>query len=104
MERKKTLVLALVVLCAIGSGMIWLGSKSTIQGQVAAAQQARNSPITQRRLSLEIGLSKPFTVNAAAAGHTLEAFVRVPAKPGESQAAPISAIKLAPKMVGDKIE
>jgi len=55
---------------------------------------------TNNRLALEIGLSKPWTVNAAMEGNTLRAFVRVPA----NSKSPFSAIKLEPKMVGDKLE
>ena len=54
------------------------------------------------RLALEIGLSKTWTVNAALPGHTLRAFVRVPTD-ANSQS-PFSAIKLEPKMVGDRLE
>jgi hypothetical protein len=69
---------------------------------VVFARQPDNRSIPKHRLAIEIGLNKPWTVNAAAEGHTLRAFVRVPANAkGES---PFSAIKLEPKMVGDKLE
>ena len=55
---------------------------------------------TNHRLALEIGLNEPWTVNAAMEGNTLRAFVRVPA----NSQSPYSAIKLEPKMVGDKLE
>ena len=72
---------------------------------VVLAQQPRNPTSPQRRLGIEIGLSKPFRVTAPTAGYTLSAFLRVPAEAtGESQVAPFSAIKLATKMVGDKVE
>lgn len=63
---------------------------------------ARHSdhPKTNQRLALEIGLSKPWTVNAAPEGKTLRAFVRVPA----NSQSPFSAIKLEPKMVGNEVE
>ncbi len=55
---------------------------------------------TNHRLALEIGLNEPWTVNAAMEGNTLRAFVRIPA----NRQSPYSAIKLEPKMVGDKLE
>jgi hypothetical protein len=66
---------------------------------VVFAQHTDHSK-TNHRLALEIGLNEPWTVNAAMEGNTLRAFVRVPA---DSQS-PYSAIKLEPKMVGDKLE
>lgn len=71
---------------------------------VVFAQQPKGSLISQHRLGIEIGLSKAFTVTAGSAGHTVDAFLRVPARAGESDAAPFSAIKLASRMVGDKVE
>lgn len=66
---------------------------------VVFARHADHSK-TNQRLALEIGLSKPWTVNAATDGNTLRAFVRVPA----NSQSPFSAIKLEPKMVGTNLE
>lgn len=69
---------------------------------VVFAHQPDNRSTPKHRLAIEIGLSTPWTVNAATDGRTLRAFVRIPADAkGES---PFSAIKLEPKMVGDKLE
>lgn len=57
---------------------------------------------SNHRLALEIGLSKTWTVNAAMPGRALRAFVRLPANAGNQSA--LSAIKLEPKMLGDRLE
>ena len=68
----------------------------------AFARQPDGASTSKHRLAVEIGLEKRWTVNAATEGHTLRAFVRIPASAnGESR---FSAIKLEPKMVGDKLE
>lgn len=72
---------------------------------VVLARQPHNRPITERRLGIEIGLTKPFYVSAPNARHILETFLPVPTKAtGEFQMVPFSAIKLAPRMVGNKVE
>jgi len=69
---------------------------------VVFARQPDDRSTPKHRLAIEIGLSTPWTLNAATEGHKLRAFVRVPANAnGESH---FSAIKFEPKMVGDKIE
>jgi hypothetical protein len=69
---------------------------------IVFAHQPDNRSISKPRLAIEIGLAKPWTVNAATEGHSLRAFVRVPADAkGQSS---FSAIQLEPKMVGDKLE
>lgn len=69
---------------------------------VGFASKPDNRPSPKQRLAVEIGLSTPWTLNTALEGRTVRAFVRVPANAkGES---PFSAIKLEPKMVGDKLE
>jgi hypothetical protein len=69
---------------------------------VVFARQPNDGSTSRHRLALEIGLSKTWTVNAATGEHTLRAFVRVPATAdGQLQ---FSAIKLEPKMVGDKLQ
>src|SRR5215470_16257524 len=67
---------------------------------VVFARRTDDQSDSNNRLALEIELSKTWTVNAAMPGHTLRAFVRVPAS-ANSQ---FSAIKLEPKMIGDKLE
>lgn len=69
---------------------------------IVFAQHTDDHSKTNHLLALEIGLSKPWTVNAATNGHTLRAFVRVP--DNANSQSPFSAIKLEPKMVGDKLE
>lgn len=66
------------------------------------ARHPNDYPKSNHLLALEIGLIKPWTVNAATDGHTLRAFVRVP--DNANNRLPFSAIKLEPKMVGDKLE
>jgi len=68
---------------------------------VVFARQPNDGSTSRHRLALEIGLSKTWTVNAATDEHTLRAFVRVPSTVEQSQ---FSAIKLEPKMVGDKLQ
>jgi hypothetical protein len=104
MERKKTLFLVCLIICALGSAVIWLGSHSSVRGQISAAP-TRNGSIAQKRLGIQIGLSKPFTVPAAKPGRILETFLRVPTgAASENKVASFSAIKLTPNMVGNKIE
>jgi hypothetical protein len=68
---------------------------------VVSAQQSHPSSITKHRLAIEIGLEKPWTLNAAREGQTLRAFIRLPAEhPGLAY----SAIKLIPRMNGEKLE
>lgn len=69
---------------------------------IVFARHPNDHPKSNHLLALEIGLSKPWTVNAATDGHTLRAFVRVP--DNANSRSPFSAIKLEPKMVGDKLE
>src|SRR5689334_186747 len=69
---------------------------------VVFARHTDDHSNSKYRLALEIGLSKTWTVNAATAGHTLRAFVRIPAN--TNGPSPFSAIKLEPKMVGDRLE
>jgi hypothetical protein len=103
MQRLKTLVLAFLGLFVMGGGAIWVSSNSFVGARGKVVPEARSNAIAQRRLGIEIGLSKPFLVPAAIAGHTLETFLRVPTNTnGGSQT--FSAIKLAPKMVGDTVE
>lgn len=66
---------------------------------VGLAQKNTNSSITQRRLAVEIGLSTPLTVNAGTQERSLKAFWRIPDNPNGD-----SAIKLEPKMAGDKLQ
>ena len=69
---------------------------------VVFARRSDDHSTSNHRLALEIQLSKTWTVNAAINGQTLRAFVRIPANAnGQS---PFSAIKLEPKMVGDKLD
>lgn len=105
MEKKKTLVLVCLLLFAVGGTVISLATRASVRGQTSVVQPAGNGSIKQRRLGIQIGLSKPFTVPAARPGRILETFLRVPARTaGDSRAASFSAIKLTPSMVGDKIE
>src|SRR5687767_7076007 len=71
---------------------------------VVFAQQQKGRLIPQHRLGIEIGLTKPFTLSAPTAGHTLEAFVQVPTMATSESQVRFAAIKLASKMLGDKIE
>jgi len=68
---------------------------------VVAAKQSHPSSTMTHRLAIEIGLEKPWTLNAAREGQTLRAFVRLPS---DQQGLAYSAIKLMPKMTGDKVE
>jgi hypothetical protein len=72
---------------------------------VSLAQQPKELSIPQRGLGIEIALSKPFYFPAANTKQHLAAFIRVPVKANsEAQAAQISAIKLVPEMIGDKVK
>ena len=66
---------------------------------VGLAQKNTNSSIGQPRLAVEIGLSTPMTVNAGTEERGLKAFWRIP-----SNANGDSAIKLEPKMAGNKVK
>lgn len=68
---------------------------------LVSGQQSSPAPITKHRLAIEIGLEKTWTLNAAREGQTLRAFVRLPA---DQAGLAYSAIKLMPKMVGEKME
>lgn len=64
---------------------------------------APDRPSTNKhRLAIEIGLQKPWTVSAAVDRQKTGAFVRIPAAVANKIG--YSAIKLMPKMVGDKVE
>ena len=103
MKRNATLVLALLVLSAFGGGMIWLGSHSLVRGQTPATQQGKSAGLGYRRLGIEVGLSKPFNVPGATKGHILQTFLRVPNGTDGGTGTAFSAIRVAPKIVGDKI-
>jgi len=68
---------------------------------VVAAQRSQTSSPTTHRLAIEIGLQNPWTLNAASEGQKLRAFVRVSS---EHQRLAYSAIKLMPRMTGEKVE
>lgn len=104
MKRNATLVLALLILSAFGGGMIWLGSHSLVRGQTPTMQQGKSAGLGYRRLGIEIGLSKPFMVPGATKGHILQTFLRVPNGTDGGTGTAFSAIRVAPKMVGEKIE
>jgi len=70
---------------------------------VAAAYARKGRAPNASPLGIEIALSKPFYVPAANGGKTTMVVIRVPAADGASQAA-VSAIKLEPKMEGDKVK
>ena len=70
---------------------------------VVFAQNTINRSNPQHRLAVEIGLTTPLTVNASTGGHSLRAFWRIPADTNANGESP-SAIKLEPKMVGNKVE
>ena len=70
---------------------------------VVFAQNTTNRSNPQRRLAVEIGLTTPLTVNANTEGRSLKAFWRIPANANANGESP-SAIKLEPKMVGNKVE
>jgi hypothetical protein len=103
MKRNATLVLALLLLSAFGGGMIWLGSHSLVRGQTSATQQGKSAGLGYRRLGIEVGLSKPFNVPGATKGHILQTFLRVPNGTDGGTGTAFSAIRVAPKIVGDKI-
>jgi hypothetical protein len=99
MKRRNTLSLIFLSLCVLGGGTFWISSTSH-----AGAQHKVNSGVTsgagQRRLGIEIGLTKTFMVPAATKGHITETFLRVQPNAKGS----IAAVKLAPKMIGAKVE
>ena len=70
---------------------------------VVLAQKTTNHSSPKHRLAVEIALNTPLTVNAGAEGRSLRAFWRLPADAKANGESP-SAIKLEPKMVGDKVE
>ena len=70
---------------------------------VGFARQQHKIIAPSHRLGLEIGLNKPFTVSAAYPGRTLRAFLRMPAN-ADGTAPAFSAIQLAPRVVGDKVQ
>jgi hypothetical protein len=70
---------------------------------VAFAQQPKSGLTQQHGLVLEIALVKSFDIPASVTGQGRAAFVRVNAA-ANSQATPMSAIKLMPEMIGDKMK
>ena len=69
---------------------------------VVFAQKSANHSSPKHWLAVEVGLNTPMTINAGTTEQAPKAFWRLPAVAnGESSAA---AIKLVPKMVGDKME
>lgn len=72
---------------------------------VVFAERSQDGSAAQSRLGIEVNLKKPFFVPAATSGKNTSAFIRLATTAGKtSQAEQVSAIKLAPKMVGDKVE
>jgi len=69
---------------------------------VVSTGEVAKSSTNKHRLAMEIALEKPWTVNAAVDGYKTGAFVRIPA--AAANKIPYAAIKLMPKMVGDKME
>lgn len=70
---------------------------------IVVAGQPDNRTNKPHRLAITIELNKAFTVPAATPGHTLETFLRVSPNANSGNQV-ISAVKLAPKMIGDKME
>jgi hypothetical protein len=70
---------------------------------VVFAQKTTNHSTPKHQLAVEIGLTTPLTFNANTEGRSLKAFWRLPANANANGESP-SAIKLEPKMVGDKME
>lgn len=72
---------------------------------VAAAYARKGRVPSASPLGIEIALSKSFYVPAANGGKTTMVVIRVPASDGTSQRQDaVSAIKLEPKMEGDKVK
>lgn len=85
------------ILIAIGALLVSL--------LVVAAYARKPRRVMAPPLGIEIALSKPFYVPAAAGGKTTMIVIRVPVADGASQGQDaISAIKLEPKMEGDKVK
>jgi len=72
---------------------------------VAAAYTRKGRAPNASPLGIEIALSKPFYVPAASGGKTTMVVIRVPATDGggSQRQDAVSAIKLEPKMEGDKV-
>jgi hypothetical protein len=72
---------------------------------MAAVYARRARALDASPLGIEIALSKPFYVPAATGGKTTMIVIRVPVAEGASQGQDaVSAIKLEPKMEGDKVK
>jgi hypothetical protein len=69
---------------------------------VVFAQKTANHASPKHWLAVEVGLSTPMTINAGTTEQAPKAFWRLPAAANGGSSA--AAIKLVPKMVGDKME
>ncbi|HEY0004871.1 MAG TPA: hypothetical protein VGB17_08670 [Pyrinomonadaceae bacterium] len=72
---------------------------------VAFARHSKDNSPSRQGLAIEIALSKSFVIPAGTAEQRRAAFIRVPANPNNNaHAAQISAIKVLPETVGDKVK
>jgi hypothetical protein len=100
MKERKSLFITFVTLCAV------IGVASSLTSTFSLHGLAQTTPVTakQKRLGIEIRLTKPMLIPAARQGRVLEAFLRVENKDVRSDAEPFSAIKIGATEAGDKIE
>jgi hypothetical protein len=105
MQRRRILFMGGLLMFVVGAVTISLTSNSSIHGQAPAKKVLPTGLLGANRLGVQIGLNKPFTVPAAMPGRIVEAFLRIPADAQPTtEVGTISAIKLAPRMVGTKLE
>lgn len=101
MKGRKSLFITFVALCAVMGVVSSLTSRFSLHG---LAQTTSVTGKLQKRLGIEIRLTKPMLIPAARQGRVLEAFLRVDNKDVRSDAEPFSAIKVGATEAGDKIE
>ena len=91
---KTPLRLTLIAIFAVAAStiMVTASSKKTYFGAA-----------TPPNLGIEIALAKPFYIPAATGGKSIKVMVRVPLSADAEASEAVSAIKLEPKMDGDKV-
>lgn len=93
MKRFRIILLTLPVLCL------------TLLMVAFAGPRKDNPTSSRQRLAIEIALSKSFVIPAGDSGRKRAAFIPVPANlNNDAQSAQLSAIKVLPEMVGDKVK
>ena len=99
MKKKNIITLTIMFVCLTLTGGVWLGPKMLARAEVRSAADKQG-----HRLGIEIGLVHTMKVSSPDADHMTEVFLPVSANAtGSSVEVGYSAIKLVPRMIGNKL-